>query len=72
MRGRMNAINMIFFVGGPQIGEAEAGVVARLWGERTAIAAGGLACLALALGFLAFDRTLRAYTGLKTSPSPAD
>src|SRR5207248_1604653 len=32
MRGRMTSVNMIFFMGGPQLGEMEAGLVASLWG----------------------------------------
>jgi len=31
MRGRMTSVNMIFFMGGPQLGELEAGVVASLF-----------------------------------------
>ena len=29
LRGRMTSVNMIFFMGGPQLGEMEAGAVAR-------------------------------------------
>src|SRR5207245_4447024 len=32
LRGRMTSINMIFFMGGPQLGEVEAGTVAALIG----------------------------------------
>ena len=32
LRGRMTSVNMIFFIGGPQLGEFEAGVVARAAG----------------------------------------
>src|SRR6266542_3078230 len=31
MRGRMTSVNMIFFMGGPQLGELEAGLVANAW-----------------------------------------
>jgi MFS family permease len=47
LRGRMTSVNMIFFIGGPQLGEFEAGVVARLWGARFSVTSGGLACLAV-------------------------
>ena len=44
LRGRMVAVNMLFFAGGPQLGEIEAGVAARLLGGPLSVAAGGLAC----------------------------
>jgi MFS family permease len=48
LRGRMTSVNMMFFIGGPQLGEAEAGVVARFCGPRIAVSSGGLACVAAA------------------------
>ena len=33
IRGRMTSVNMIFFMGGPQLGELEAGLVASAWGR---------------------------------------
>ncbi len=45
IRGRMTSINQIFFMGGPQLGEIEAGVVAQLFGVPFAIISGGVACL---------------------------
>jgi len=53
LRGRMTSINMIFFMGGPQLGEVEAGTVAALVGAPLSVVTGGAACLvaaALALG----------------------
>jgi hypothetical protein len=44
----MSSINMIFFMGGPQLGEVEAGVVARGFGPRVSVASGGLLCVAVA------------------------
>ena len=32
LRGRMTGINMVFFLGGPQLGELEAGAVAHWFG----------------------------------------
>jgi MFS family permease len=49
LRGRMTSINMIFFMGGPQLGELEAGAVARLFGVRTSVILGGVLCTASAL-----------------------
>jgi len=45
LRGRMTSVNMIFFMGGPQLGEMEAGVVARLIGAPLAVVTGGIGCL---------------------------
>jgi MFS family permease len=50
LRGRMTSVNMIFFIGGPQLGEVEAGFVASLFasaatGVTVSIVSGGLATL---------------------------
>jgi MFS family permease len=45
LRGRMTAVNMIFFMGGPQLGEFEAGLVATLFGATASVVSGGLATL---------------------------
>jgi MFS family permease len=45
IRGRMTSINQIFFQGGPQLGEVEAGVVAQFFGAPFAIVSGGFACI---------------------------
>jgi MFS family permease len=52
LRGRMMGVNMIFFVGGPQLGEVEAGVVASLWSAPISVITGGLGCL-LAVAWVA-------------------
>jgi hypothetical protein len=41
----MTSVNQIFFQGGPQLGEVEAGVVAQLLGAPFAIVSGGIACI---------------------------
>ncbi len=46
IRGRMTSINQIFFQGGPQLGEIEAGAVAQIFGAPIAIVTGGIGCLA--------------------------
>lgn len=46
LRGRMTGVNMVFFQGGPQLGELEAGVVANWWGAPLAVMSGGFGCLA--------------------------
>ncbi|GAB4464152.1 MAG: MFS transporter [Anaerolineales bacterium] len=45
IRGRMTSINQIFFQGGPQLGEVEAGLAAQLFGAPFAIVSGGIACI---------------------------
>jgi MFS family permease len=45
IRGRMTSVNQIFFQGGPQLGEVEAGVVAQLFGAPAAIISGGIGCI---------------------------
>ena len=47
LRGRMTSVNMVFFMGGPQLGELEAGLVASLFGAPVAIFTGGLATVLL-------------------------
>ncbi|RMF30529.1 MAG: MFS transporter [Chloroflexi bacterium] len=63
LRGRMTSVNMIFFMGGPQLGELEAGLVASLFGAPFAIVTGGLATVLLT-GWIAWRYPqLRRYTG---------
>ncbi|HEX7620580.1 MAG TPA: MFS transporter, partial [Anaerolineales bacterium] len=45
IRGRMTAVNQIFFQGGPQLGEVESGIVASLFGVPAAIISGGIGCI---------------------------
>lgn len=45
MRGRMTGINMMFFQGGPQLGELEAGLVANWRGAPFSVISGGIGCL---------------------------
>jgi MFS family permease len=52
LRGRMTGFNMMFFMGGPQLGELEAGLVASLFGAPIAILTGGVATV-LITGWIA-------------------
>jgi len=61
LRGRMTSVNMIFFTGGPQLGEVEAGVVAKLAGVRFSVWSGGALCILAALGAAALVPSLRKY-----------
>ena len=45
LRGRMTSINMMFFMGGPQLGELEAGSLAALIGAPLSVVTGGLGSL---------------------------
>ena len=45
LRGRMTGVNMMFFIGGPQLGELEAGVVAQWAGPVVSVVTGGIGCL---------------------------
>jgi MFS family permease len=45
LRGRMIGVNMVFFMGGPQLGELEAGALAQWVGARWSVITGGLGCL---------------------------
>jgi sugar (pentulose or hexulose) kinase len=45
LRGRMTGINMMFFIGGPQLGELEAGAVANAFGAPLSVITGGIGCL---------------------------
>jgi MFS family permease len=45
LRGRMVAVNMVFFQGGPQIGNLEAGLVAQLLGAPFSVISGGIGCM---------------------------
>jgi MFS family permease len=63
MRGRMLSINQIFFAGGPQLGEVEAGLVASAVSTPFAIITGGIGCL-LATAVVAIKwPALRNYNG---------
>jgi MFS family permease len=52
LRGRMTSVNMIFFMGGPQLGELEAGLVANGFGAPFSVVTGGIGCL-VATGWIA-------------------
>ena len=66
LRGRMSGVNMVFFMGGPQLGEFEAGSVANWLGAVFSVVSGGVGCL-IATGWIAVTTpALRRY-GKSTS-----
>ena len=63
LRGRMTSINMVFFMGGPQLGEVEAGAVAALIGAPLSVVTGGLGSLVAAGIVLLKAKSLLNYEG---------
>jgi MFS family permease len=61
LRGRMTAVNMIFFMGGPQLGEAEAGFVANAFGAMWSVVSGGIGCILATAAIAKVTPGLRAY-----------
>jgi MFS family permease len=45
LRGRMTGVNMAFYMGGPQLGELEAGMVANWLGAPFSVISGGVGCM---------------------------
>jgi MFS family permease len=68
LRGRMMGVNMVFFMGGPQLGEFEAGTVANWLGAPFSVISGGLGCL-IATGWVAASTpALRRYRRDRPAP----
>ena len=63
VRGRMTSINQIFFMGGPQLGEIEAGSVAQFFGAPFAVITGGIGCIVGTLLIIWKWPQLKAYNG---------
>lgn len=63
LRGRMTSINQIFFMGGPQLGEVEAGAVAQAFGVPFAILSGGIGCILATLVVIKIWPQLLRYNG---------
>lgn len=63
LRGRMTSINMMFFMGGPQLGELEAGLLAALIGAPLSVVTGGLASLICACVAAVKSKSLMEYEG---------
>jgi hypothetical protein len=61
LRGRMTSVNMVFFMGGPQLGELEAGLVANWWGAPVSVVTGGLGTLAATAAIATGIPALRHY-----------
>ncbi len=61
LRGRMIGVNMVFFQGGPQLGELEAGAVANWLGAVFSVVSGGVGCLVAVAWVAASTPALRHY-----------
>jgi MFS family permease len=61
LRGRTTGVNMIFFMGGPQLGEIEAGAVAQWLGAPFSVISGGIGCVIATLWIAAVTPELRRY-----------
>jgi MFS family permease len=74
MRGRMTGINQIFFMGGPQLGEIEAGAMAQGLGVPFAIISGGVGTILIVALIAARWPILLSYNGDEPTAvaSPAD
>ena len=63
----MTGVNMVFFRGGPQLGELEAGAVANWLGATFSVVSGGIGCL-IATGWVALTTpALRRYRSLRST-----
>jgi len=71
LRGRMIGVNMVFFMGGPQLGELEAGVVANWFGATFSVVSGGIGCLVATGWVAATTPALRQYGKTEGPPAPA-
>ena len=71
LRGRMTGINMVFFMGGPQLGELEAGVVANGLGAPFSVISGGVGCLVATAWVAMSTPRLRTYRTDDQGPQAA-
>lgn len=62
LRGRVTAVNMVFYMGGPRLGELEAGLVAGWLGAPLSVITGGIGCLLTVAVVAHKNSALRTYT----------
>jgi MFS family permease len=72
LRGRMIGVNMVFFMGGPQLGELEAGLVANSFGPVVSVVSGGIGCLVATMGIATWTPALSAYSRTPPVLPPID
>jgi hypothetical protein len=61
MRGRMTGVNMVFVMGGPQLGNLEAGLVANATSAPFSVVTGGIGCILATAIIAARAGSLRSY-----------
>ncbi|HYS27679.1 MAG TPA: MFS transporter [Vicinamibacterales bacterium] len=71
LRGRMIGVNMVFFIGGPQLGELEAGSVANWLGAPFSVISGGLGCMVAVAWLAAVTPELRRYRAAPVTTTKA-
>ena len=74
LRGRMTSVLMIFFMGGPQLGELEAGLIAAAFasvsiGVTVSVVSGGIATLLVTAAVAAWTPVVRDYDSLSLESS---
>ncbi len=69
LRGRMTGINMVFFNGGPQLGEIEAGAMAQWLGAPFSVVSGGIGCLIATAWIAKTTPQLRHYRARPATPA---
>jgi MFS family permease len=72
LRGRLNAINIMFVLGGPQLGQFESGAVAALWSPMASVVSGGLACVASVVAVAAWIPEILRYRAHRDEVAAAD
>jgi MFS family permease len=70
LRGRMIGVNMVFFQGGPQLGELEAGAVANWLGPVASVVSGGLGCVIATIWVAAVTPAIRHYGAERRPGAP--
>lgn len=63
LRGRMASVTRIFFQGGPQLGEIEAGFLAKIIGGPISVVAGGIGVIVISSLVFWKNKSLREYQG---------
>ena len=66
----MTGVNMVFFMGGPQLGELEAGAVANWLGAPFSVVSGGIGCLIAVVVGRRLTPMLRHYGRTEGPPAP--
>jgi hypothetical protein len=71
LRGRMVSINQMFYLGGPQLGELEAGALAQITGAPIAVVSGGIATVGVVVWAALRWPSLLSYRGDEPTPHVA-